>query len=164
MKKLLLMVAAVAALAFTGCSKDEDKAESLVGTVWEFYEEYDGGGYIEYYSAQLHFTTSSDVKITEKYSYGVVYDEVETAMAKYSYNHPIVVIYENDAWDEQRFILKDDGRRLSREEELALDANAYLDDSEEQEMNSNFPGTSQFTTSYFYMNDQNTFTLSFNLK
>lgn len=110
MKKLLLMVAAVAALAFTGCQKDEDKSDSLVGTVWEFYEEYDEGGYSSYYSAQLHFTTSSDVKITEKYSNGVVYDEVETAMAKYSYNHPMVIIYENDAWDEQRFILQGDGR------------------------------------------------------
>ena len=112
------MMAAVAALAFTGCSKDEDKADSLVGTVWEFYEEYNENGSSDYYSAQLHFTTSSDVKITEKYSYGVVYDEVETAMAKYSYNHPIVVIYENDAWDEQRFILKDDGRLYDPHEDM----------------------------------------------
>ena len=110
MKKLLLMVAAVAALAFTGCSKDKDNAESLVGTVWEFYEEYDEGDYHSYYSAQLHFTTSNDVKITEKYNDYEGRDRVETAMAKYSYNHPAVVIYENDAWDEVHFILQGDGR------------------------------------------------------
>lgn len=59
-------------------------------------------------------------------------------------------------------ILKDDGERLSREEELMLDAKAIEDDK--SDINTNIPtNSSSFTTTYFYMNDQNNFTLNFNL-
>ena len=119
MQKYFLIFATLFCVAFAGCRKDKDKTESLVGTVWEFYEaEYNEDGNREYYSAQLHFTTDSEVKITEKYSNGVAYDEVETAMAKYSYNHPAIIIYENDAWDEQRFILEGDNRLYWTDEAL----------------------------------------------
>ena len=118
MKKYILIFATLFCIAFAGCSKEENGSDSLVGTVWEFYEEYYEDGNREYYSAQLHFTTDSDVKITEKYSNGVVSDEVETAMAKYSYNHPAIIIYENDAWDEQRFILEGDNRLYWTDEAL----------------------------------------------
>ena len=104
------MVAAVAVSVFTGCSKDKDKAESLVGTVWEFCEGYNDDGNIEYYCGQLHFTTGSDVKITEKYGNGVEYYEVETTMAKYSYDHPAIYIYDNEIWDEMYLILEGNGR------------------------------------------------------
>lgn len=58
-------------------------------------------------------------------------------------------------------IFKDDGERLSREQELALDANAYLEDSEEVKSETKDSASVSFTTSYFYMNDQNNFTLNF---
>ena len=122
MKKYILIFATLFCIAFAGCNKDKDKdkdkAESLVGTVWENHHESYEDGNRDYYTTQLHFTTSSDVKITEKYNSFGGYDQVDTAMAKYSYNNPMIIIYENDAWDEQYLILKGDGRLYWPDEDL----------------------------------------------
>ena len=118
MKKLLLMVAAVAALAFAACSKEENKTESLVGTAWEFFEAYNDDGNIEYYSAQLQFTTGSEVKITESYGNGVEEYGVETAIAKYTYNHPAIFIHDNEIRGEMHLVLEGDGRLYWSDEAL----------------------------------------------
>ena len=90
MKKLFLMVAAVAALAFVGCSKDENKVDlttSLAGTVWELFEDYGDGDSATF---TLEFSGNS-VKWTEIYIDDGEKDVYNTS-GTYRYDYPEVIM------------------------------------------------------------------------
>ena len=90
MKKLFLMVAAVAALAFVGCSKDENKVDlttSLDGTVWEATEDYGGGDSATY---RLEFSNKS-------FQWTMIWiedgeKETDKLSGNYRYDYPEVIM------------------------------------------------------------------------
>ncbi len=86
MKKFLFAVMAIVAVALAGCSKDENNAPSLSGTVWE---EVESNGTI----ARLTFQSAINCN--------VFVDIANSPLAvsndyTYEYNHPNVTMYPTD--------------------------------------------------------------------
>ena len=90
MKKMLLLFAAIIAMSFVGCDKDNDEpgSDELVGTKW-FYEK---GSVLSSYFWQEDITFNSVDKFTYHYmelTNLVATDEGE-ATGSYKYNPPVV--------------------------------------------------------------------------
>lgn len=90
---LMSLVTLVAALSFTGCSKDDDEFK-LAGSTW-ILEENVGS---ESVSITIKFTTDIDAVYTFRYSDGSYVDS-ETSRYTYMYEEPYVELYPEEADD-----------------------------------------------------------------
>lgn len=83
MKRFIMAIVAIAAIAMVGCSKDDEKGTAtLSGTTWEGTNYYDDG---EYETLKLEYTSNTGVVITV-----MVHDEygtdAETQKGTYTLN------------------------------------------------------------------------------
>ncbi len=122
MKKLLFV--AIAALAFTACSKDDEKTpETLTGTTWEYkYDETNGNERIEGVYT-IEFTTSTAFSLTDEYEYfnsedpSENYDNFEdpdVSTGSYSYTKPEATgTFLDGDFEGENFVGEVDGNRMS---------------------------------------------------
>ena len=87
------LVTLVAALSFTGCSKEDDEFE-LTGSTW-VWEQNIGS---ESVSITIKFTTDLDAVYTYRYSDGSYVDS-ETSRYTYMYEEPYVEFYPEEEGD-----------------------------------------------------------------
>ena len=85
MKKLFLALAAVAVIAFVGCSKDGD-GDDLAGTTWSYTER----GQYETFISTISFTKGGKVTVSEQVLSSEYGNEYYTETGTYSYNPPTV--------------------------------------------------------------------------
>lgn len=92
MKKFLMALAAVAAIAFVGCSKDDEKKEGkdgLVGTSWSYKEYYEDEMYVQ----KITFVDEQTVKFDEElYVNNRLEDKRNPEYGTYVYNAPQITI------------------------------------------------------------------------
>lgn len=92
MKKLFLMVAAVAALACVGCSKDDNKGDGLAGTTWKGKSR----GYSDPVTLIWTFQSGGILIENGEYQDGG-YTEQWTDQGSYTYTPPTVTVKFSDA-------------------------------------------------------------------
>lgn len=82
MKKVMFAILAIAAIAFTNCSKNEDNATSLIGTVWV---ETDGSR-----TSKLTFKSDIECELITTISGSA---SAVAMQYTYEYSHPTVMAY-----------------------------------------------------------------------
>ena len=103
MKKFFYFLLIALPILFVGCSDDDDKTDSLVGTQWEYTETDVVGGTTYLDKIVLSFKTENTCEAKVEYSRdGEIYHS-STNVLTYSYKAPIVsfISYENGEIDEE---------------------------------------------------------------
>ena len=90
MKKFMMALAAIAAIALVGCSKDDKKDDgNIVGTTWTYKEYYDDEMYVQ----KITFVDNQSFKFDEEmYVNNRLEDSRNPEYGTYVYNAPQITL------------------------------------------------------------------------
>ena len=121
-----MCLAALFVLPFTGCSKDDDDNDSLVGTAWTTREERtgteDGVTYHALTTATLRFKTKKDISLDSKVTFTVdgvtagSYSDIQRGTYTYDDKKGTLTIFyedEDDDEEEQTLYFTISGNKLT---------------------------------------------------
>ena len=94
MKKIIYLLLLTLPILFVGCSDDDDVADSLVGTRWEYTANWSIGEYTFSEKVTLYFKTETSCEVSWDSEYAP--EENSTSTIGYSYSKPTVRFYEYD--------------------------------------------------------------------